>query len=188
MGFRKSAPDDLGSRSLFLDSGGSPTTVTVLSDEILQVYYEFRIYYPQTDINTSIVDSTTSVNHTVVIRPANVDENNSAWNPSRALGYTSSQLCKAYTGSLGSVTSEPSGSNIGQSTAAVKDSYVSGSYTRSAKYSFALASANDASGIPSVLFRFGATEWQASFSPAIAKDSSKKWDVEFELTVSRASI
>jgi hypothetical protein len=39
-------PQPLFSHALVLDGGGSPTTVTVLSDEILDVTYEIRAYYP----------------------------------------------------------------------------------------------------------------------------------------------
>lgn len=34
------------SRALIVDAGGNPTTITVLSDEILDVTYEIRNYYP----------------------------------------------------------------------------------------------------------------------------------------------
>jgi hypothetical protein len=39
----------LSSRALILDTGGSPTTITVLSDEQLDVYYTFRWYFPTVD-------------------------------------------------------------------------------------------------------------------------------------------
>lgn len=39
----------LWSRSLIKDAGGTPTTITVLSDEFLTVVYKVRLYWPQTD-------------------------------------------------------------------------------------------------------------------------------------------
>lgn len=39
----------LFSRALILDGAGNPTTITVLSDEILTVYYELRFYVDTTD-------------------------------------------------------------------------------------------------------------------------------------------
>lgn len=44
----------LFSRALVLDNLGAPTTVSVLVDEILDVYWEFRVYFSTADIVTNI--------------------------------------------------------------------------------------------------------------------------------------
>lgn len=40
---------NLFSRALIVDGGGNPTTITILSDEYLTVYYTIRLYPPITD-------------------------------------------------------------------------------------------------------------------------------------------
>jgi len=45
----------LTSRSLITDGGGTPTTITVLSDEILDVTYEFRVWHGQDTATTSTI-------------------------------------------------------------------------------------------------------------------------------------
>jgi hypothetical protein len=43
----------LFSRALIVDGGGNPTSITVLSDEFLDVFYELRSYIPTTDVVNS---------------------------------------------------------------------------------------------------------------------------------------
>lgn len=186
VGFKVSSGSNLCSRSLIVDSEGSPTTITVQSDETLHVYYEFRIYYPTSDINTSITDSTTSVNHTMVIKPSRV--NLAVWGADRGLGYTTSQTCNTYNGSLGGVTSSPSGQSGLDTSDYEKNTYTSGDFSRKQKYTFGLSRGNASGGVSAIRFAVGKTNWQASFDPAVAKDATKKWDVEFEVSVSRAAI
>ena len=51
--FYDSDPNSCGSRALILDEFGDPTTVTVLSNEILDVTYEARTYMLEDDITGS---------------------------------------------------------------------------------------------------------------------------------------
>ena len=57
-------------RALILDGGGSPTTLTILSDETLDVTYTIRVYPPTTDVTGSITLDGVSYGYT--IRPCNV--------------------------------------------------------------------------------------------------------------------
>ncbi len=43
------------SRALILDGGGNPTTITILSDEYLDVTYEYRIYPKETDDTGTVI-------------------------------------------------------------------------------------------------------------------------------------
>lgn len=48
-------PTNMFSRALIVDGGGSPTTITVLADELLDVTYEFRVYPPTADSTFAFV-------------------------------------------------------------------------------------------------------------------------------------
>jgi hypothetical protein len=58
------APNNLFSRALIKDNLGNPTTITVLSDEILDVTYELRVYPPITDNVFSMLLNGSSVSVT----------------------------------------------------------------------------------------------------------------------------
>ncbi len=60
----------LFSRALILDVNGNPTTITVLSDEALDVTYTLRMYIPQTDFNTSVTITGVGTDIPLTIRPA----------------------------------------------------------------------------------------------------------------------
>lgn len=64
-------PTNMFSRALIVDGGGTPTTITVLSDEILDVTYEFRVYIPTGDATFSFVLN--GVSQTVTSRVYNKD-------------------------------------------------------------------------------------------------------------------
>src|SRR5690606_8917143 len=73
----------LFSRALILDSGGLPTTITVLADEVVDVTYEFRIM-AKTDDETGSVTFTGSIGGTYdwTMRSVSVatNSNNNGWN------------------------------------------------------------------------------------------------------------
>lgn len=54
MGWSATHSGNLFSRALILDSYGNPTTITVLSDEYLDVTYEFRAYPNESDVTGSV--------------------------------------------------------------------------------------------------------------------------------------
>lgn len=64
VGVSPAATGALFSRALILDSGGSPTTITVLSDETLDVTYELRLYPTLTDAVGTVDISGTTYNWT----------------------------------------------------------------------------------------------------------------------------
>src|SRR5574337_1573872 len=64
----------LFSRALIKDIDGNPTTVTVLSDEVLDVAYEFRNYAPPADSAPYVV-TISGVDYTFVTRAASVTGN-----------------------------------------------------------------------------------------------------------------
>lgn len=73
------ATNRLFSRSLIKDSFGNPTTITVLPDEVLDVFYEFRVYPPTTDTTFTVVLNGVGVS--VNARSYNIDDPPSIWSP-----------------------------------------------------------------------------------------------------------
>lgn len=171
----------LYSRALILDGSGNPTTITVLSDETLDVQYTLRIYPPTTDHETTL--NIAGDNYTVVTRSCLVG---TAWRLSsliagalspRAAG-TGTHLAYGSGSTLGAITSRPSGSGL-QASGVTTPSYTNGSYFREAVTSYGL-STNPSGGIKCVETVWGAQSVtgnaivsQTSFDPIIPKDNEK---------------
>lgn len=193
IGWGGTSSGPLFSRALILDGGGSPTTITVLSDEVLDVTYELRVVPPTGDESYNVDDDgPAGTTHAVVLRAAEVT---SATASTAATGWgTNSQVGsnvfllsspspkpRAYSGALGAITGSPSGTtDNGSSTS--NTSYVNNSLERVSSAFFDL---NDGNVGDIAALRFGfasAGMWQASFTPAIPKDNTKV--VTFGLSVS----
>jgi hypothetical protein len=159
-------PQPLFSRALVLDGGGSPTTITVLSDEILDVTYEIRAYAPTSDWTGTI--SIGGDSYDVTVRPANVTTV-----PSSGVGPGYEVLISgdafAYTGAIGAVTGGPSGTQVSRVTGS-NNAYSSNSYQRDMAWTFPV---DDAGDIESVLWRTSYGDFQIGFSPAIHKTNTQ---------------
>lgn len=174
----------LFSRALILDGGGSPTTISILADEVLDVTYELRNYPPLVDVNQTIT-ITGSGSHDMVTRAAHVT--NSYWGYGLGSGVsfnTSGVDGYVYNGALGAITSGPSGSgsnvtqyNIG--------SYVNLSLERIGGYGYGLNQGNLTGGITAARYQTTLGWYQTSFSPAIAKDATKTLSLSFKTTWAR---
>lgn len=57
IGWAASGNGTLFSRALILDANGTPTTITILSDEQLRVTWEFRKYWPTEDVTGELANS-----------------------------------------------------------------------------------------------------------------------------------
>lgn len=66
VGMGYSSSSNLFSRSLIKDTGGSPTTLTLAADEVLDVLYELRCYLPAN--NTTVAATIDGSANTVTIR------------------------------------------------------------------------------------------------------------------------
>lgn len=188
---------DLFSRALILDGGGNPTTITVLSNEFLTVYYTLRVNIPQSDqvATVSIDIDGTPTDHTVTFRPAYANATNSWANSWCIMGswnaYILREFVKAHTSGLAAETSGPSGgSNPFPGDAGgtrVSLGYSAGTYERYCRCTWVLGEANNT--INTILYKIGPGCWQANFVPGLAKDNTKelildlgyKWAREGEL-------
>ncbi len=142
---------NLFSRALILDGGGSPTTVTVLADEVLDVYYELRSYIDLTVVPFTIDISGT--NYDGIVKPYDIDGGTPSFSYSVTAGggrggatLTSRDAAIPATSYVSA--SGGGGSAIGGSAIA---SYVSGNYYLDFRFTWAQGSSNWASGIRTLI-------------------------------------
>lgn len=179
----------LFSRALIRDGSGTPTTITVLPDEFLDVTYQLRVYVPGGDATGTVVIS--GVTYDVVTRIADINTAN-YWaiafntksgtqnvyvNPSYFVGGFANQT-GVTNGVLGAVTGRPAGtlSNVADSTyrdPGVPAAYVAGSFRRDSVVTVRLGDGNLSPGIRSMLYHNGLGYWQTQFTPAIPKTASQ---------------
>lgn len=206
VGIGPDASTALYSRALILDGGGSPTSITVLADEFLDVTYEHRLYVPETDVAGVIADSGIGGNYNYTIRASEIDATDD-WADS--LGPTSgfysptarlarnqndTNISQVYdsTSALGPMTGSPSGVsdslNTDTGSSVSSGPYVSGSYQRSGTLSISISDGNTSGGIGAVKLFTKIGRYQIGFSPAIPKTSARKLDLTFTFTWTRRTI
>lgn len=169
---------DLWSRSRIKDGGGNDTTITILSDEQLTVTYQLRLYVPTTDVTGTI--SIGGVSRSFVMRAAQCTTgwsgntyNGETWYsaPFGTVPYNMGSVC--YDGSLGAITSSPSGNAANFCTGYSLATYAANSKYRDLTYTSGINEGNLAAGISAVILRSMNGFYQISFSPALAKDNTK---------------
>lgn len=170
----------LFSRALILDGGGSPTTITVLSSEALDVTYQLQQYVPTVDVTGTVTINAVSYAYTARAAQAT----GSTW----AIAFTGDTAginagITVYNGTIGAVTALPSGSSA-SSGAVVVGSYTSGTKHIDSTVSFSLTQGNVSSGISAVAFNCGVGRlsmgaYQVGFTPSLPKDSSHTMTLVF---------
>lgn len=181
------ASGSMFSRALILDGGGSPTTISVASDEQLDIVYQLSVYPPLTDTSTSVTIS--GVTHTITGRACNVNNvGGDYWALSQTAILLSSLGVGACTnGSIGAITGTPSGSTPGSgSLTTTSDTYINNSYQRTGNYAFGLTFGNLSGGISATIVTWsGKACFQYGLSPAIAKDATKTLILNFSVNWAR---
>lgn len=133
LGLKYSNNDNLlNTRALIKDSSGQPTTITVLSDEILIVTYEVRVYVDMTDktFNATIK----GVDTVITVRPSQINDTDTWFSPQSDFAF--SDFVWGYywyyggTGlGVGPVTGVPSGTRVSYTNVSMTSHpYVPGSY------------------------------------------------------------
>ncbi len=184
--YQLSASSTAASASMTSTVIGSPGSITILSDEILDVSYEIRLYPPLTDVNGSVVIG--GITYTTVLRAAGAGST-SYWTPGSG-SYSYMKLydyANCYSGSLGAITGIPT-SNIGSSqNTFTAHAYVPGSYTCSGTFNYSVSQQNG--NISAILFQssFGAA-FQVSFSPPIPKDNTKTMTLSASISWARKTL
>lgn len=174
----------LWSRELTVDGSGNPVTITVLSNEFLDVTYSLR-YYPNTsDFTGSFMIGATSYSYTgriALIGSANVNFNG-------AINGLSTQTFYGGAGcALGPITGNITGASgsSGDSGTVTVAPYVANSLKRNSSCSYSLAQANVAGGIKAFTLQFAGasmitTQYQILLNSVIAKDNTKTMTLNFE--------
>ena len=173
------ATGSLFSRALILDGVGSPTTITVLADEYLDVTYRLSLQPPISDFIGSVV-FTGSIGGTYdfIIRAraiTSVSTGISGWGlPAAANGVAGQggtpNKTNLYSGAIGAITNINAGTAT--SVNCVASAYVTDSFEISYTISADIGQANYAGGILSAGGRYGLCLYQIGFDPAIPKTSS----------------
>ncbi len=189
----------LWSRALILDGVGNPTTITVLSDEYLDVTYQIRVKPPLTDVVTSF-----NINGTpygVTIRAADVT--NAAWGPGSGFGNGAAGGLSPnpavgavlYNNVMGPITGIPTGNQTDSATTVSNLGYSSGSFYREAVATWGLTDGNltgGAGGIKSAKIGLGSSGgsfgyMQMEFDTIIPKTSSEILTLTFRHTWARGT-
>ncbi len=201
VGVYNSSPTALFSRALILDGSGNPTTITVLSNEALNVTYSLRQYAPLSDVTGSL---TMDQPYTYTIRAMQASTAG-VW--STDSGHFSAQMLPdifgntgngvtAYNGALGSITGAPAGTTAGGSQVN-NAAYTNGAYQRSAVPGFDINHGNLSGGIECISLQYGNSNgggfyvtgrgaFQIGFSPNIPKDNTKVLTLNVTIAWTRA--
>lgn len=198
----KSSAGILFSRALIVDGLGAPTTLTVLSDEILDVTYECRVYPPTSDV-VSVV-SVDGVSTTVTLRTASaggaggISHITNPWVPTPGTPFLENSNVTVYGADavLGGINAVPTATSILVYSSAVggnrmptgsQPAYINNSYYRDQKCFLGLTDANVAGGVGAmVMSRNEAFAYQMGFSPVIAKTNTKVLNVAVRTAYARA--
>lgn len=179
------------SRALIVDGLGVPTTITVLGDEILDVTYEFRQYWPTVDGSASL--TVNAVSYGVVSRAALVG----TWSSTMFMfiSYGSNSVdtfhfgSRSYTGgapaNLGGITLDPGMTFSGAADIGYGAAYVNNSYEREYTTSF---SPSVVSPVTAVRIHTSLGIFKFSIDPAIPKDNTNTFSVNFKCTWARKII
>ena len=180
VGWGGTATGVLFSRALILDGGGLPTTITVLSDEILRVTYECRNYAPASDgLGNVTITGVGTLNFTArASRAADPTYwGNPALSGSRGGFSDAFSSAIAFNGSIGTVTGFPSGATSTVGTVTLS-AYTPGTYQRDAQFEWGLTQGNLSGGITALEYYVGQDgstmgQMQLGFSSAIPKTASQ---------------
>lgn len=187
----------LFSRALIVDGVGSPTTITVLSDETLDVTYTLRVYAPA-DVTGSV--TLAAVSYGFTLRGANMSAGSTgAWSPYDLLTWgfatSGSPAATVYSGSIAAAPGgTPSGTASTDIITGTVSSYTGGSLQRSVEYKWDLGQGNIGGGIKSAVVYVTGTggggqpshAYQMEFSPNIPKDNTKTLKLNFTFSLARA--
>ena len=169
----------LFSRALIVDGGGVPTTITVLPTEVLDVWYELRMYPDPTDRIFQLQVGPTL--HDCVLRPARINSFQSSilTSGSFARGFNTNASMALYTGALAAITGVPTGLINSSSVTGAVQAYSSNSYRRAIKYTWGLSIAGSARCAVT------GTNWpvsfQCEFTPPIPKTNLNTLELTFRM-------
>lgn len=181
----------LFSRALIKDGGGTPTPITILGDEILDVQYELRMYPPEVDVTGTV--SAGGDDYDYVIRAANVTSN--LWNQfgvyalMQASGAASaSSTSTFYENGIGSITANPSGASGPGGIFAQGAAYGNNNYYRDFSLSATIDQANFTTGVGAAYIYTTVGTYQIGFTPKLTKNNTKTLSVTIRIAWARKTL
>lgn len=169
-------------RELIRDGAGNPTTITVLSDEILVVTYELRFYLDTTDVAGTINIDGTDYNYTQ--RVMDIDSVPRVQCVLHQNSDSNTVVITAYSGDIGATTTVPSGQLAGRG--ASFDAYTAGNRYVDVYTTFSISQANAAGGIKAFSVSGPFHKFQLSFAAnPIMKTSGQQLTIRFRLSWGR---
>lgn len=175
----------LFSRALIVDGAGNPTTITVLSDEILTVTYQLRLYLDLTDSAYDfLVDGVT---YGGTVRRSIITSTPQIYYAVTQFNGGAGAYLYVYNGAIQSVTQEPSGTRVGGGggSSTVAAAYSSGSYLRDFTTTFNFSQGNVSGGITAIQLTTSHGSFQFSVSPALPKDNTHQMKLYWRYSWSR---
>ena len=175
----------LFARALIRDLSNNPTTVTVLADEVLDVFYSLRIYPPTVDQTYSITIGSDTFD--CISRAASVTSTQQWFIPNGRIlfgTFAGGTAPGVFNGLIGNINQAPSGAsafNAGVSNAG----YSNNSLQQDATLGWGLDQGNVPGGIRSVYYQTGVGAYQTQFTPAISKNNTKVLSISFRVGWSR---
>lgn len=195
---------ELFSRALIVDGGGTPITITVLSDEFLDVYYELTVSMPPVDLTGtfSMNIKGTPTDFDYVIRPARVLITNGVYNwgvahgsglgylplpiiPNTDVGGIGTGASGVTNGTIGTVTGQPTGTGDYIDSATVS-TYVAGDFYRDQTFKLSLSRGNLSGGIKSFMFNFGPGMYQMEIDPVVDKLATDIFEIVMRINFANA--
>lgn len=189
IGIGQSGQSWIFSRALIKDTSGTPTTVTVMASEYLDVSYELRTYIPMSDVN--VTRTMAGTNYDVLMRAAGGSSSN-YWLPYYIIAGNSMNYMaiQCYSGNIGAtVLATPSSSITGNLRSATTAAYVNNSLKRRMSVTLGLNDDNTAGGIRSIMLYTNGTTglgaYQFQFTPNLPKNSSNIVTFTFDISWAR---
>lgn len=179
---------NLISRSLIRDSGGTPVTLTVLSDEILRVTYEFRVYVVETDATATITIK--GVSTTVTARPGDIGTTPTVQNYLQSSQHfrffsqnTYNYVLTGASSGIGAITGSPTGT-FAPTLAVTHAAYTAGNFYRDS--TLTVGGSEAVGQIGAIYARSGdPVYWQIGFSPRINKATGETLTVTARISWAR---
>jgi hypothetical protein len=182
VGWAASTASTLFSRARINDAGGSPTTITVLVTEILQVSYRFTVYPQVADASGTV--SISSVSYSYTSRCYNASNIFTFGASSAFIGGIISP--NAWTGALQAITATSGSGTAAALTIGTISGYTNGTYYVDYTLTAAIGSGNLSGGIKTIFGGLSPCSYvQCEFTPNIPKDNTKVLSITFRMSWTR---
>lgn len=206
---RSNSPNVLISRALIKDSGGNPTTIVVLSDEFLDVIWEFFLVVPSGSGSFSMLIDAVSTSFNYDLAPIRMSAGSGYWGESthttsitsggtiprfipntvNNVEYSIGKRDASGLAALNAFTCAGTDTSpAGYFTTYTMGSYVAGSGTRDYFFKMPLNNGNHANGLNSFMFSFTTGFFQMKLNNPIMKVNTKTLELKLTITLVNTSI